>query len=175
MKADSTSDTNDLNKKVLKEIAKRDFCAWTGIPVQLLYSDFCNYFPAVSDNYGVGRLGRHNIEAYYRMHDIEGYRLASQVWFIENELQLIELNFPILKHPTLDIDACIGSPAAKLDYHLDIALIKKGAWIYPKRGISLLMDSPGVELMKVYLFHPCNFEHYLDAIHFDEEMEEFPE
>ena len=161
--------------KMITAIIKRDFHTWTGIPANFLYDDFCSNFPATHDNYGLGRLGRYNEESYYRKHTIEGYGLSAQTWYVGDDIRLIELHFPQLTNTAPELRNCLGEPAIEIDYHLDIALISKGAWLYPEQGIGLFTDHPGLNIMKIYLFHPCTLKHYLDVIHVDAEMEELPE
>ena len=172
MSVDDTSNMPNTCQAALKAIAVRDFRTWHGLPQDCSYAEFDARFARMSDGHAVGNLGRTARMVSYRTHVVSGYKTGVHAWFEDDIIQLIELNFPSLPHPSSELSRSLGPAAAKIDYNLDIAVIPGGAWIYPNRGIALFVDGPLGEVMKIGVFHPCDLEYYLDSIHYDAEFEE---
>lgn len=155
-------------------IAAREFRDWNGLPTACGYSDFDAVFARLRDEYGIGKLGRACRPAMFRMHVAEPYPHNLRVWFREDALILIEIMFPTFPYPAGDLKRHFGEPEIRLDYHLDIRRVPRGAWIYPHKGAALFLDAEDGEIMRLALFHPCSLGAYLQEVHTDPRLRELP-
>lgn len=169
-----------MNDKLITEAAFRSvaelvFFAWRGFPASCSYLDFSSNFAPLTDAYGESRLGRLSLLRRYRMHTPPGQSYSMQVWYENDSLLMVVITFPKLADKTQLLFDSLGEPSEKIDYHIDVGIIENGCWVYPNKGISIFVDTPGASVMKVALYKECSLEHYRDKLHYDSEYIEFTE
>lgn len=167
---------NDINacQETWNTIAARDYRQWNGLPPECGYSKLDGAFKRLRNEYGQGTLGRSNNPALFRMHIAEAYSQGLKVWFADEHIRLVEIEFPALPYPLHELLQQIGEPETKLDYHLDIMPVPSGAWIYPARGLALYLDAGHANVMRLGLFPPCSIDEYLENVHPDAPIRELP-
>ena len=84
---------NDCAKE-WSAITSRDFREWKGLPESCGYSDFDSAFTRLTDAHGAGHLGSTPSPALFRMYVSAGYEMNIKVWYRDDELVLIDIEFP---------------------------------------------------------------------------------
>lgn len=165
---------NDASGEAWTAITARDYRNWKGLPAGLQISEVDAALPRLRDEYGIGKLGNTFRPAMFRMHVAEGYPFNLKVWFREERVVLIEMNHPRLSHPSQELLKGLGKPEDKLDYHLDVLPVAGGAWIYPKRGITVFLDVGLTEVMRIAVYPSCSRTEYLEQLHPSGQVREQP-
>lgn len=161
-------------REAWKAMRDREYRTWHGIPTGCRYADFDAAFPRLRDAYGQGRLGRNRRQARFRMHVDDRYQHPLKVWFRDERLVLIEISYPQLPYPTQELFSRLGTPEARLDYHLDVMPVSEGAWVYSAQGLTLFLDAGQREVMRIALFHACSVDEYVSGVHPDVQVREYP-
>lgn len=165
---------NDAYAEAWKAVTARDYRNWKGLPAGCRVSQVDAALPRLRDEHGIGKLGKANHPAMFRMHVAQGYPRNLKVWFREDHVVLIEADLPKLAYPSSDLLKSLGEPEARIDTHLDVLPVSGGAWVYAKRGITVFLDVGLTEVMRLALYPPCSLKEYLEEVHPDRQMRERP-
>jgi hypothetical protein len=89
-----------------------------------------------------------------------GFPDSVRVWLDGGKVQLLETQ--VMGTPA-DLDAIvkqIGAPAAKLDVLFSNALLPGGEWVYPKLGLSLVVETENHNLLRVNAYPVTTLDEY---------------
>ena len=167
MSADSCSDA------VSKFLAK-DLATWTGLPATCTLSALSGL--EVGDDETQTVLGEAAEPATYRRARASAYSEAITIWLRAGKIVRISVRLPELPDPP-ELLRALGAPEAKLDAWSAITptLIHEAEWVYPHRGIALVLSSDKRNVLELVTYAPTSIDEYRKKLRFFEPPRERPE
>ena len=168
---------NDVDKcnETLSSFADKKFDDWQGLAKECTLEKIASFFQLFKEATGSGTLGRKYIRTFFKMYIANNYEKHIKVWFRDNKIIKIEASFPEIPNGHELLVKKYGEPTARLDFYLDIMLVKEGEWVYADKGISLFFSSKKEKLIKLHVYSPTSIENYKDSIYYFTPMREFKE
>lgn len=167
MPVDSCSDA------VSKFLAK-DMTTWTGLPATCTLAALSGL--EVGDDETQAALGEAAEPAAYRRARASSYSETITIWLRDGKIVRISVRLPELPDPAGLLRA-LGTPEAKLDAWSAITptLVHEAEWVYPRRGIALVLSSDKRNVLEMVTYAPTSIEEYRKRLRFFEPPRERPE
>jgi hypothetical protein len=167
MPVDSCSDA------VSKFLAK-DMTAWTGLPATCTLATLSGL--EVGDDETQTVLGEAAEPAVYRRARASSYSEAITLWLRDGKIVRISVRLPELPDSP-GLLRVLGPPEAKLDAWSAITptLVHEAEWVYPRRGIALVLSSDKRNVLELVTYAPTSIEEYRKRLRFFEPPRELPE
>ena len=129
------------------------FELWQGLPANCSIADMHRRWGPFDDSLVPGLLGQEAAE--FTVVPVSGYDSEPRVWVRDEHIVLIDIEYPELTAVQL---TQLGQPAARLDTYWHQLLLRQAHWVYPERGLSLLVNPGNNELLHLTLFTPTTVQ-----------------
>ncbi|HEY2929520.1 hypothetical protein [Piscinibacter sp.] len=145
-------DTSHDLQAALTAFMQRRLADWHGLPPQARIDEARRILGLSAAAEGRGSVGSARHAAQWQSLDDRPLVL----WARANELVLLEFEGPF---DDLDALAALGAPAARLDVNWGVAPLPEGEWVYPERGLAVLV-SPQGQALRLFGFAPMPLAAY---------------
>jgi hypothetical protein len=154
----------------LNTFARKAFETWRGLPADCAAEELFRVAPLLNTGIARGVRGRSKRWLYSRVVRFERYAEPVRVWqyaLEDKRIVLLEVDYPALPQAPNQLLQVIGEPEARLDCYWDILRLPAGEWVYPARGISLLVNVPTRTWLRVTVFAATTLTKYLEELRLD--------
>ena len=159
----------------LRRLATRSLASWRGLPPGCTVASVEALFPPRSPGEGVGFLGRSFRRVVYRPVSVEGFSQPVRVWSVDGLVVLMDVAHPELAEPAGSLLAALGDPEVRLDLWWDDLLLAAGEWVYPARGLTLLLDPDSQSVLHLAVYAVTSLTAYQDTLRLDMHAEDLPD
>jgi hypothetical protein len=141
----------------LNDFAARDFTNWTGLP-ECLLAEVTQQFRLLDDGVGLARLG--DIKREFRMLAVPDYDHPIRVWTDDSRVLMLDVEYPSFPIETPALLRQLGEPERKLDYNWGTMRFEKSEWVYPDRGLALLLAPDSSRVFHLAVFRRTTMQGY---------------
>lgn len=134
------------------------------------FNEILSYFNLLKEDGRFFYLGKNRKSHKYYEWWKEKCRI--RLWFDNQNLMKVDIDKYIESPKNILFE--IGEPKLKLDYYIDVILIEKKAYIYPKKGIAIYFDQVPDKIEQISYFKPTTAQIYIDSLHDFSVPREFP-
>jgi hypothetical protein len=159
-------------KAALRVFADKTFDQWRGLPSGCKLPEIMTIFSLFNKGVSTGFLGHKKIQ--YRMLVLEGYLRPIRAWFEGDTLLMLDAECPELPGGGLTLMKQLGKPDVKLDFYWNVLRLKRGEWVYAKRGIILFINPGNNILLRLLVFPPTTVDDYMTRLRLDQPRRESP-
>ncbi|HJV95241.1 MAG TPA: hypothetical protein VJ608_04355 [Albitalea sp.] len=131
---------------------QRRLADWVGLPPRSRMDEARQVLALAAQDDGRGSVGSAHHEAQWQSLDDRPLVL----WHRGDELVLLDFDEPF-DEP--DVLATLGAPAARLDVNWGVAPLPAGEWVYPERGLAVVV-SPQGRALRLIGFAPTSLAAY---------------
>lgn len=158
-------------------IANGDYSDWQGLPADCPLGAFLERFPPVNDGVGKFHLGSSFRSMAFRVSlPPRTGDEPLRAWFDERRVVLVDMEASAtLASRREALVAALGEPEAKLESYFGVLELKDAEWVYPERGITLIIDPEDDRLMRVLLYPRTDLDTYQRELRIDFEEREIEE
>ncbi|WP_372529055.1 hypothetical protein [Piscinibacter sp.] len=146
-----TAHSTDL-QAALTAFMQRRLADFAGLPPNARIDEARRVLGLGADDEGRGSVGSARHEAQWQSLDEQPLVL----WHRAKELVLLDFEGPF---DDLDVLGPLGAPAARLDVNWGMASLPEGEWVYPERGVAVVVSPQGLAL-RLIGFAPVSLEAY---------------
>ncbi len=141
-----------------KLIVQRDFRKWQGLPDGCDWTKWTGPLPTDWQEVMRRPLGTSFRNGYQLFFELEGYEHPSMS-YADGKAILFEARSPeIVAFDSLL--AALGKPSAKLDWDFGTLPLPKGEYVYPKKGITLFMNTDADRALYIALYASTTLADY---------------
>jgi hypothetical protein len=129
----------------------------------------------VGNDEPVQTLGEAQMQASYRNAHSDAFSENPQVWLRDGAV--VRISVPLPELPELPaLLSKLGAPEAKLDVWAATVpqRIPESEWVWPSRGITLIMSGGQPPAEQLIVFAPTTLAHYRAQLRYDVAPREFP-
>jgi hypothetical protein len=164
MPVDSCSDA-------VSKFLSKDLTRWTGLPATCTLAGLSGLEVGNEETHAV--LGEDAVPAVYRRARAASYSETITIWLRDDKIVGMSVRLPELPDPPGLLRA-LGAPDAKLDAWSAITptLVHEAEWVYPQRGLALVLSSDKRNVMELVLYVPSSVEQYRKTLRFWEPVRE---
>lgn len=160
-------------ESAVQHLLDKDFANWQGWPEACTISDLRKSGTIQPDSVS-WFMGQEIRQAYWSMLKQEVYEMGVRVWFVEDKVLKVQVEYPGIKDTPHDLIKGWGAPN-KADYYEGIMFVEGGEWIFPERGITLRVSAEESMVTEVILYPPTTLKLYMRDIYYTEQEREFPD
>lgn len=141
-----------------------DWTAWSGLPGDCPTEEIPAYFDQFSPDVHQELLGLAHLLTDYHLFEHEACRGASRIWFREEKLLMLEVNYPTLGLTPPELLEKLGPAEGEMDYFDGDMDFEDCAKVYASKGLCVMVSMSGQTYRRLVFFTPCTFEAYKDQL-----------
>ena len=154
----------DKNLKTIKDaIVKVDFVGWQGLPDSCSPSDILDSFPTDLSEKPTRLLGASFNPAVTVLLNLDGYYRPT-VSIRNNTIILFDGMNPKLLDGFTPLRENLKEPDVRLNWFYGTLEIPNGEWVYPKRGITIFLNTSFDKVLHIALYKSTNLADYLSNL-----------
>ena len=164
----------DSCSAAVRKFLAKDLTTWTGLPATCTLTSFAGL--EVGEDEPQTVLGEAAEPAVYRRARAGSYSELLTIWLRDSKIVQMSVRLPKLPEVP-ELLRTLGTPDARLDTRSAImpTLVHEAEWVYPERGLALVVSSDRCNVLDLVAFVPTSTEQYRKRLRFSAAPRERPE